>query len=75
LKLNILDKLKDIYGYDDFEITMITELHKLKQQNAILQKENTEMKTLLVLQDASPDGILYFEAQKERNILVKQQNV
>ena len=67
--INQVEKLKIIYDFDDYTISLIRNKYQIenkniKLQNQIiqLQRENFKLKTHI---ENSPDGILYLEAKAE----------
>ena len=60
-KINQLDCLKEIYGYNDDCINFIKKVLNHEKEIDELKKENDELKKHIM---ASPDGELYFEAKK-----------
>ena len=65
-----LEKLKDIYNFNDYVITVIKTKYELEAQNIKLKVENLDLKTHI---ESSPDGKLYFEAKREweKNLIDK----
>ena len=68
LKINKLDRLKEIYNYDDYVIQLITDNNKLTKNTTSLKRKIDELETHIM---ASPDGELYFEAKNNWNANVK----
>ena len=66
-EINQLDKLKDIYDFNDYVIDCIKKKYELESLVTKLQKENQDLKTHI---ESSPDGTLYFEAKKEWEQLI-----
>lgn len=61
-KINHIEKIKDIYDYDDYTISLIKENYELKQENQRLSHENSDLKLHVM---STPEGPLYFEALKD----------
>lgn len=57
-----MEKLKDVYNYDNYIIAIIKTKYELAAQNIKLKAENADFKTHI---ESSPDGILYLEAKAE----------
>lgn len=60
--INQLDKLKDIYTFDDYTISLIKSKYELEAHVTKLEGENAAYKTHI---ESSPDGIMYLEAKSE----------
>ena len=62
-----IEKLKDIYNFDDYDIMVIKTKYELEEQNIKLKAEISHLKTHI---ESSPDGKLYFEAKREWEKLI-----
>ena len=62
-----IEKLKNIYNFDDYDIMVIKTKYELEEQNIKLKAEISHLKTHI---ESSPDGKLYFEAKKEWEKLI-----
>ena len=74
-KINRMDKLVDIYNFDEYTLTVIKNNYKLKNKNANLKTKNNELQQNINKLEthiaATPDGQLYLEAKKEWDTLNK----
>ena len=64
IKINKLDILKELCGYNDYTILSIKENYDKQKIIKKLNKENDELRTHIM---CMPDGKLYFEAKCEWN--------
>ena len=71
LKINELDKLKEIYNYDDYHIQLIMDNDKLMKKIAESDKKINELEAHI---KASPDGELYFQAKESWDKSVQTKN-
>lgn len=60
--INRLDKLKNIYAYDDYTIELIRYKYESDAKISALELENANLKMHI---DSTPDGRLYLEAKRE----------
>lgn len=71
MKIDRLDKLKRIYGVDNYLIEIIINYYKQEKENSDLKKEISELKTHIM---ASSDGKLYFEAKESWDNSIQTKN-